>query len=67
MCSDDGNIDSDAYIWYGSWRSAGADARQPREDRGKDRTALYLDLAWNASYGTGVSDLFWSAKSGNYI
>ena len=66
MCSDDGNIDSDAYIWYGSWRSAGADARQPREDRGKDRTALYLDLERNPTDGTGISDLLRIAKSGYY-
>ena len=67
MCSDDGNIDSDAYIWYGSWRSAGADARQPREDRGKDRTALYLDLERNSSYDTGIPDLFRTAQPGSHI
>lgn len=61
------NIDSDAYIWYGSWRSAGADARQPREDRGKDRTALYLDLERNSSYDTGIPDLFRTAQPGSHI
>ena len=47
--------------------SAGADARQPREDRGKDRTALYLDLERNSSYDTGIPDLFRTAQPGSHI